>query len=601
MQRLDLGNRDWKTANSYLREHVADWSDAVFRLDASLDDIRSCAARRAGEAAALVERLGSLDAIVAALQALCARWKVAYPDVDTDGGAVARVLDPGWWNRRLRVAHCRKVENQAIRLGLVSAKGDKYLTLQNLRRGRAQDERNAHVMANTLAINEDGECFSLAELIAKSVSNKVIRRGELMLRMRGMEEVARELACVAEFDVITAPSRFHAVRANGQPNEKYERENTPRECQAYLSGQFAKLRSWCHRHRIPFFGLRTVEAHQDGTPHWNVLVFLPDEAARQAWRMALVHYFLDNDSADEDGARERRLRMETIDEAKGDATGYIAKYISKNVDGHGLTEDLAGDPIMQTVQRVEQWAKLHGIRMFQPIGGGGAPVTLWREMRRIKGEGASLAGAPEAMQRAWIAAQRVPGAVEGEEDKRADFAEFIRAYGGPYVKRQDAALALYKEAQAGLGKYGEPLDDRPAGIIARGLSAVDMGGLVGVIQVADKVYRSERRQWIIQRRAQVRSVSAGAERAPSRTRVNNCTEEGQHGHGSERDCSGNGALHQRREARDAARARGEMPGSAKEAPYDRALDVRERTSTGFRSRERGRSAVIPRDSRDFST
>jgi hypothetical protein len=524
VREADIEHGDWKHANEYLRESASDWSEAVFRLDASIEDIRQCAFKRAEDAAALVARLSTEDAIVVALKALCARWKLGYPNAKTEGGAIARVLDARWWARRLRVAHSRTVEAQAIRLGMVSAKADKYISQENLRRGLAQDTRNAETLARTLAVNEDGECFSLAELVAKSISCKRIRRGELMLRMRGMEEVAAEYECVAEFDVITAPSRFHAVRADGRPNPKYEPANTPRECQAYLTAQFAKCRSWAHRNGIAFFGMRTVEAHQDGTPHWNVLVFLPNEAARQAWRMALVNYFLDNDSPDEKGARERRLRFESIDAEKGSATGYIAKYISKNVDGHGLQTDLAGDPILETVQRVEQWAKLHGIRMFQPIGVG-APVTAWREFRRI--EAKAMTGAPEEMQRAWIAAQRVPGS-DGEEDKRADYAEFIRAYGGPYAKRKDGNFRVHKVEQKGLGRYGEPLGLRPAGIVGYGLIPVDKGGVVGVIHVyAEKIVPSVRREWTIARscdaRLMGRSVSASAQRAPSRTRFNNCT------------------------------------------------------------------------------
>jgi hypothetical protein len=618
VREADIEHGDWNHANTYLREHASDWSDAVFRLDASIEDIRACALKRAEEAGALVARLATNDAVCTALKALCERWKVAYPDVETDGGAIARVLDARWWTRRLRVEHCRKVEAQAIRLGMVSAKSDKYISQENLRRGIAQDTRNAETLARTLAVNEDGECFSLAELAAKSISNKRIRRSELMLRMRGMEEVAGDYGCVAEFAVVTAPSRYHAVRADGTPNPKYDPANTPRECQAYLTGQFAKCRSWLHRNGIPFFGMRTVEAHQDGTPHWNLLVFLPDNAAVQAWRMAIIAYFLENDPQNdlaeeetdgkpgrEKGARARRVRFETIDAAKGGATGYIAKYISKNVDGHGLDTDLAGDPILQTVQRVEQWAKLHGIRMFQPIGGG-APVTQWRELRRI--EGAALKGAPEELQRAWIAAQRVPGQ-DGKDDKRADYAEFIRAYGGPYVKRKDGNFRLHKVEQKGLGRYGEPLGEKPAGIAARGTwtTYVDKGGIVGEIAIEREGWGevlSVRRVWTIARSTDARllgrSVSASAQRAPSRTRVNNCTGDSKNernqcdrpsGGGREREAV-RGANGGRRATQDFRRhaADGTRGGTAHQGIQ------------GNRTARRGgRTSVNPRDKRDFST
>jgi hypothetical protein len=527
---------NWIDGNTYLRDHVETYGEGVFSLDASLSQIREAALRRAEEAHALCERLTDTASIMAALTALCARWKIEAPVCDTAGGAIARMIDPAWWGRRLRTAHGRRTEAQAVRLGLVSAKRDKYISEENKNRGAAQQVRNAQAMERTFAVNEDGEVYSLASLIAKSVSNKVIRRGELMLRMRGMEEVAADYRCWAEFAVVTAPSRFHAVRGDGSVNEKYD-DSTARECQNYLQGQWRKCRAWLHRHGVAYFGMRTVEAHQDGTPHWNLLVFLPDAAAVEAWRMAILHYFLDNDSADEDGARERRVRFESIDEAKGGATGYIAKYISKNVDGYGLTEDLAGDPILESVQRVELWSKLWGIRQFQPIGGGGS-VTVWRELRRV--DGATLAHAPDTVQRAWLAAQRVPHLPEEEGDKRADYAEFIRACGGPYAKRSERTIWLHKIVQDGLGRYGEPLGMRPAGVVANGVvfDLVD-GNLVTRI-VDAVVVPSVRRTWAIVRGA-LGQVWAGqfarhvkreesvseAQSADSRTRVNNCTVEAQ--------------------------------------------------------------------------
>ncbi|MBR8044535.1 replication endonuclease [Burkholderia multivorans] len=511
LEELDRQHRDWYHGNVYLREHVERYADAVLPLTANLSDIRECAYRRACDAYAIVERLGNTTAIMPSLKALCERWRIAPPAVERPGGFIARVIDPGWWARRLRSMHGRTTEALAIRLGLVSARADQYISDENLRRSIAQAERNARMLERTHAINEDGEIFTLAELADKSVGNPAIRRGELMLRMRGMEEIAKEHGCVCEFAVVTPPSRFHAVRANGAINEKYEGA-TPRDTQEYLQRQWARCRAWLQRRGVSFYGMRTVEAHRDGTPHWNLLVFIRNPADAADWRKALVRYFLLDDSPDEPGARQHRLRFERITAEQGGATAYIAKYISKNIDGAGIELDLYGEPIAQTTQRVQAWAKQWGIRQFQAIGG--APVTVWRELRRI--EERAIANAPQALQRAWHAAQRVKGA-DGD-DKRADYAEFIRAWGGPWIKRKDASMWLHKEAQEGVGRYGDPLGPRPAGVVVRGAWAVDMGGLVGVTHtVTAKAVASVRRTWTI--------VKAAAEKiAPSRTRVNNCTD-----------------------------------------------------------------------------
>ena len=83
-----------------------------------------------------------------------------------------------------------------------------------------------------------------------------------------------------------------------------------------------------------------------------------------------------------------RFQAKMLDEKDGGAVAYLAKYISKNVDGHaleGLTDtDNKRAKLQDTVKNVTAWSRTFCFRQFQfqrtP------PVTIWRELRRIDEE-----------------------------------------------------------------------------------------------------------------------------------------------------------------------------------------------------------------------
>ncbi|MCG6368927.1 replication endonuclease [Vibrio fluvialis] len=78
-----------------------------------------------------------------------------------------------------------------------------------------------------------------------------------------------------------------------------------------------------------------------------------------------------------------RCDVKFIDPNQGTATGYIAKYIAKNIDGYAmddLVSDETGKSVKDMAKNVTAWKSRHCIRQFQFFGG--APVTTYRELRR---------------------------------------------------------------------------------------------------------------------------------------------------------------------------------------------------------------------------
>ncbi|KVE39010.1 hypothetical protein WS69_01310 [Burkholderia sp. BDU5] len=91
--------------------------------------------------------------------------------------------------------------------------------------------------------------------------------------------------------------------------------------------------------------MRTIEAHQDGPLHWSLMVFVRDSAHVKLSRAAINRHFLLNDLSDEPDTWIHRIRFEHVKSAKGGATDYIAKSISKHIDEKGIEHDLPAVPV----------------------------------------------------------------------------------------------------------------------------------------------------------------------------------------------------------------------------------------------------------------
>lgn len=438
----------------------------------------------------------------------------------TDGAAIARMTSELWWRGALRKLHASQFEAAAIALGFVNKDQGLYVSEETLQRRTQQLKRNADLLEGMQATNEDGYSASLAELAAKGVANREIRRAELMTRIAGFEVVARELGHAGEFITVTCPSRMHkfttSKRGRAVPNRKYD-ETKPRQAQDYLCHQWSLLRSWLDRRGVQLYGFRIAEPHHAGTPHWHLLVFCePGKQAivRQGFRL----YFLHNDSPQENGAQEHRVRFVSIDWSKGTAAGYIAKYVSKNIDGYRVEKDLHGNDCMTASRRVDAWAANWHIRQFQQVGG--PPIGVWRELRRVD---AVPADAPEFMHRAHNAVNRTVN-LEAGGVKSASFAAYIRAQGGVHVRRTDMPIRLTRVPQAGVTRYGEAKPPRVDGVECSAWETYRDGIVPDKKRLTHWFVPSVRHVWIVARRAVAGAVGDATRAARGAwTRVNNCT------------------------------------------------------------------------------
>jgi hypothetical protein len=361
----------------------------------------------------------------------CAQFVNGYginpPELNKSvNGAIKRMQDKYWWLRKLRKVLRRTEEKVLIHLGQVNSRKGKYCSDNTVKHRLIQKELQRQMLENIVIVNENNESFSLAELSDKNVSNPVNRKNELMTRMAGYEEIAKELNHKALFGTITCPSRFHNTYAkSGDRNPKWD-GSTPYEAQQYLNEMWALVRADLNRKDIKLYGFRIAEPQHDGTPHWHMLIFLEQHQSNE-FKAVIEHYALREDG-DEAGAIENRCDFKDIDYSRGSATGYIAKYVSKNVNGANLDSDIDGGNAIEAAQRVEAWASCWGIRQFQQLGAGA--VTVWRELRRLR----ALCNENEHFIDIFEAADN------------GKWAEFVKLMGGVFCKRNDQAIRpLYKE------------------------------------------------------------------------------------------------------------------------------------------------------------
>lgn len=335
-------------------------------------------------------------------------------------GAVKRMQDKYWWLRKLRKVVTRKREEVLIHLGQVNSRKGKYCSDLTVSYRLWQKELQREMLESLIIINEQDESFSLAEISDKNVSNPVNRKNELMTRIYGFEKLSKEIGHDAKFVTITCPSKYHNTFASsGDQNPKWD-GSTPHDGQQYLNTTWQRIRAEFNRLGIQPYGFRVAEPQHDGTPHWHMLLFLESEQVDD-FKRVIIEYSLQEDG-DEAGAVENRCDFKDIDYSRGSATGYIAKYVSKGINGQNLDADLDGGSAPEAAQRIEAWASCWGIRQFQQIGAGS--VTVWRELRRLK----KLLGLTDNFKSIHAAADS------------GDWKEFVLLMGGVFCKRDEQTI-----------------------------------------------------------------------------------------------------------------------------------------------------------------
>ncbi|EEW4617121.1 replication endonuclease, partial [Escherichia coli] len=163
------------------------------------------------------------------------------------------------------------------------------------------------------------------------------------------------------------------------------------------------------------------------------------------------------EDGDERGAARNRFQAKHLN--RGGAAGYIAKYISKNIDGYALDGQLdndTGKPLKDTAAAVTAWASTWRIPQFKTVG---LPTMgAYRELRKLP-RGVSIADEFD---------ERVEAARAAADS--GDFALYISAQGGANVPRDCQTVRVARSPSDDVNEYEEEVE-RVVGIYAPHLGA----------------------------------------------------------------------------------------------------------------------------------
>ncbi|MBF4113326.1 replication endonuclease [Enterobacter cloacae] len=393
-----------------------------------------------------------LDAIPPAFERLRRKKRRRKPvPYDLIPGSLARMLCADWWYRKLWQMRCEWREEQLRAVCLVNKKASPYVSYEAVIYKREQRRKSLEFFQSHDLVNADGDKLDMEDVVNASSSNPAHRRNEMMACVKGLELIAEMRGDCAVFYTITCPSRFHATLNNGRPNPKWTSE-TVRQSSDYLVDTFAAFRKALHKAGLRWYGVRVAEPHHDGTVHWHLLCFMRKKDRRTL--TALLRKFAIREDRGELGNNTGpRFKSELINPRKGTPTSYIAKYISKNIDGRGLAKEISketGKSLRDSAEHVSAWASLHRVQQFRFFGIPGRQA--YRELRLLAGQAARAQGDKKAG--APVLDNPRLDAVLAAADVGC-FATYIMKQGGVLVPSKNHLIRTAYELNDEPGTYGD--------------------------------------------------------------------------------------------------------------------------------------------------
>ncbi|EKD9042787.1 replication endonuclease [Vibrio parahaemolyticus] len=266
--------------------------------------------------------------------------------------------------------------------------GKSYATdlMKNYR--KMQNAYNSEFLASK-KIDVNGKSISLLE-ISCSIQKRI---SELYAKTKGLENRATEMGYGWAFLTMTASAHLHSNPTKGRSSWNKSNANAAKE---ELQNSWSAFGKEISNLGYPMkeghiFGMRVVEPHQDGTPHWHMIVFYDLDLEERLFSDSGLFQKHFNRGSQHSlkiviGEIDKSGNLENV----ASAATYCFKYITKAIGGdfineHGIRsydDNLNASNANATVDAIEAWRAATGSRAYQMFGINGYS-SYWNYTRKI--------------------------------------------------------------------------------------------------------------------------------------------------------------------------------------------------------------------------
>lgn len=307
----------------------------------------------------------------------------------THSGLIGRISDARWWRRQInRIADQRREHLAQTRRQLGRAASEQCCSAATLAIMKARKAKtDAYLSRAYKAVSSTLEhnnpiVFSLLEVARAQQANRI---NELYLDIKAMEEIAESRGWCWMFLTLTAPSQYHSNPAIGK--NSYNPGLSPRDANVFIGKDWKAIRGALKEQGFKpsdsYYGFRVTEVHEDGCPHWHILVFHEPEIA-EVVEKTMERLYRDRPGSYFQKNKEKiiRIGLPKDDACAASAATYIFNYLSFALSGGG-----DGTSSSSTAYKYQCAIKAMGARQYQVFGirGSHGKLRALAKVRRLPG------------------------------------------------------------------------------------------------------------------------------------------------------------------------------------------------------------------------